>query len=413
MISRARGSRRRNCARLRLLSRRVSPEPNRRQAHLHETTTRDANTDLDDGGCSRERGGLQRRRGGQGRRRARDRRGARRSSSRRRRSPRSLGAMGTVAARPGHVATLSAPAPGRIAKVNVATGQAVQADQVLVELDQAPFEAAVQSADAAYTAAQQVASAIGAAGDRRDRRQERSGAGRGGRGKTHADVVAARRAATAVGAARTDRRRRDANDRHARRVGRSVAAAWWRSLIPGWWTCCWASRRAKRHVCTRARRSSLTSGQSSGGESLGVGTVADLSSTIDTATRSVTVRVQAPTTRRPLRIGETVFGAIAVSVASVGDRGAARGARAGGRRVSRLRRRRERRRARTRSEGRRQDEHHAPRSLEGLKAGERIVTMGAYGVQDSSKVVPPTAEGRHARRAKRRRSDSAAKPKKP
>src|SRR5262249_9208352 len=66
-----------------------------------------------------------------------------------------LGAMGTVVARPGHVATLSAPAPGRIAKVDVAAGQAVHADQVLIELDQAPFQAALQAANAAYSAAEQ------------------------------------------------------------------------------------------------------------------------------------------------------------------------------------------------------------------------------------------------------------------
>src|SRR5262249_24887252 len=71
-----------------------------------------------------------------------------------------LGAMGTVAARPGHLATLSAPAAGRVAKVNIAAGQTVQADQVLVEMDQAPFEAAVQAADAAYAAAEQAHSRL-------------------------------------------------------------------------------------------------------------------------------------------------------------------------------------------------------------------------------------------------------------
>ena len=36
-----------------------------------------------------------------------------------------LGAIGMVSARPGHIATLSAPAPSRIAKVYVAVGQRV------------------------------------------------------------------------------------------------------------------------------------------------------------------------------------------------------------------------------------------------------------------------------------------------
>src|SRR5262249_48389848 len=68
-----------------------------------------------------------------------------------------LGAIGTVSPRPGHVAALSASAPGRVAKVNVATGQAVQAGQPLIELEQQTFEAARQSAEAALTAAEEAA----------------------------------------------------------------------------------------------------------------------------------------------------------------------------------------------------------------------------------------------------------------
>src|SRR5215831_2082963 len=105
-----------------------------------------------------------------------------------------LGAMGTVAARPGHVATLSAPAAGRVSKVNVAIGQIVQADQVLVEMDQAPFQAAAQAADAAYAAAEQaharlerlVAEGIAA---RKDLEQAAADVAR-----TRADVAAAHRA---------------------------------------------------------------------------------------------------------------------------------------------------------------------------------------------------------------------------
>src|SRR5207237_1050937 len=48
---------------------------------------------------------------------------------------------------------------------------------------------------------------------------------------------------------------------------------------------------------------SLTAGQSATGEPIGVGSVIDIGGTVDTASRSVNVRVQAPTTRRPLRIG--------------------------------------------------------------------------------------------------------------
>src|SRR5262249_23754943 len=65
-----------------------------------------------------------------------------------------LGAIGTVTGRSGHVATLSAPAPGRVAAVLVSTGQAVRAGQALVVLDQAPFGAAAQAANVALATAE-------------------------------------------------------------------------------------------------------------------------------------------------------------------------------------------------------------------------------------------------------------------
>jgi len=100
----------------------------------------------------------------------------------------------------------------------------------------------------------------------------------------------------------------------------------------------------------------------------------------------VAVRVQAPTTRRPLRIGETVFGSIALStkpnaivvplealvpegdnftVFVVDAAGIAheRAVKVGGRSGAGV------------------------EITEGLQAGEKVVTYGAYGVQDSAKVV--------------------------
>ncbi|HTL95427.1 MAG TPA: biotin/lipoyl-binding protein, partial [Gemmatimonadaceae bacterium] len=68
-----------------------------------------------------------------------------------------MGALGIVAPRAGHQATLSAPAAGRVAQVYVTTGQRVRPGQRLVELDQAPFRSAAQAADAALTAAEQAA----------------------------------------------------------------------------------------------------------------------------------------------------------------------------------------------------------------------------------------------------------------
>jgi RND family efflux transporter MFP subunit len=134
-------------------------------------------------------------------------------------------------------------------------------------------------------------------------------------------------------------------------------------------------------------KTTLTAGQSQGGESLGVGRVVEVSSAVDSSTRSVAVRVQAPSTRRRLRFGETVFGAIAVAshaaaivvpiealvpegetykvfVVDANSIAHSRPVIVGGKTTS------------------------AAQITEGLKAGERIVTFGAYGVQDSAKVIP-------------------------
>src|SRR5206468_2401548 len=65
-----------------------------------------------------------------------------------------LGTLGTVMPRPGHVAALSAPQPARVTRVYVSTGQHVTQGQPLVELDQTPFRAATQAAEATLTAAE-------------------------------------------------------------------------------------------------------------------------------------------------------------------------------------------------------------------------------------------------------------------
>jgi len=62
--------------------------------------------------------------------------------------------IGTVSARSGHIASLSPPAPARIAVVYVSRGQKVSAGTALVAFEQAPFVAAAQSAEAALVAAE-------------------------------------------------------------------------------------------------------------------------------------------------------------------------------------------------------------------------------------------------------------------
>src|SRR6185437_5705636 len=66
-------------------------------------------------------------------------------------------AIGTVAARPRGLAALSAPATARVLRIDVAVGERVHAGQALVELDHAPFDAAVGTAQASFDRATRLA----------------------------------------------------------------------------------------------------------------------------------------------------------------------------------------------------------------------------------------------------------------
>jgi membrane fusion protein (multidrug efflux system) len=115
--------------------------------------------------------------------------------------------------------------------------------------------------------------------------------------------------------------------------------------------------------------------------------VVDVAGTVDSASRSVSVRVQVVAPRRPLRIGETVFGRIAVAthpsaltvpldaLVPEGDGFKVFVVDAAGV-------------AHTRPVTIGGQTTQVAEVTSGLTAGERIVTYGAYGVQDSAKVVP-------------------------
>jgi membrane fusion protein (multidrug efflux system) len=296
-----------------------------------------------------------------------------------------LGAMGTVAPRAGHIATLSAPAAGRVSRVLVTTGQTVQAGKTLIELDQAPFQAALQSANVALTAAER-------ANERAQRLAQEGIVPRKEAEQTAAELAKAR--ADAVAARRTEQLSTlhspisGVVTRMSATLGASVDPAQplveisdpsaldvLLSVTP--------SDAARVHPGTKV---SLSAGQSASGEPLGVGTVADISGTVDSATRTVAIRVQAPTTRRPLRIGETVYGAISVGTrptaivipaeALVPEGDQFKVFVVDGAGIAH---------ERDVTVGSRSNAGIEIR--DGLQAGERIVTYGAYGVQDSAKVV--------------------------
>jgi len=63
-------------------------------------------------------------------------------------------AVGTVAPRAGHIASLAAPSPTRVAKVVVSFGAHVKAGDPLVEFEQPAFDAAAKGADASLVTAE-------------------------------------------------------------------------------------------------------------------------------------------------------------------------------------------------------------------------------------------------------------------
>lgn len=297
-----------------------------------------------------------------------------------------LGAIGTVTPRPGHVAALGALQPARITRVLVAAGQRVTAGQTLVELDQAPFHASTQAAEATLAAAERSlerAQRLAAEGILPRKEADQAAAELA---KARSDAVAAQRAEqlstlrapisgvvtrvnAALGAtADVAQPLVEVADPRAVDVIVGVSSA--------------EASRIRAGATVR-----LSAGQSAAGEPLGVGHVADVGGTVDTANRSVSVRVQAPTTRRPLRIGETVFGDIEVAMhpsaivipieALVPDGEEMKVFVVDGAGVAHERK--------VAIGGRTE---RVAEVTSGLTAGERVVTYGAYGLTDSAKVAP-------------------------
>jgi RND family efflux transporter MFP subunit len=300
-----------------------------------------------------------------------------------------LSAIGVVVTRPGRYAALSAPSATRIAKVYVSEGQRIAAGAPLVEFEQVGFNADANSAEAALLAAQRAHErAVRLANEgilpRKDAEQAAADLG-----KARADAVTARRAQqlsvlrspvsgvvtrmVAVLGAPADAGQVlvEVADPSAFDVVLSVGPTEAGAVKPG-------------------NRVHLTAGEKGGGDLLGEGRVASVGAAVDTTSRSVAIRVVVSTPRRPLRLGESVYGEIAVEtrpnavvipvealvpeeagykVFVVDAKGTAtpRPVTIGGRTEIKV------------------------EILEGLTGGERVVTHGAYGIEDSAKVATPAS----------------------
>ncbi|MEO8945266.1 MAG: efflux RND transporter periplasmic adaptor subunit [Gemmatimonadaceae bacterium] len=301
-----------------------------------------------------------------------------------------VGAIGTVVSRAGHVATLSAPASAHVSRVLVTTGQTVSRGQALVELDRAPFEAALGAAQAAYNVAEQAA-------QRTQRLADEGIVARKDVELATADVARTR--------AELSTAQRDARlavlvapiagviTRMTATIGASVDPAL--PLIeiadPSALDALLSVSPSDAGRIEPGDRATLTAGMRATGEPLGSGAVSDIAAIIDSVSRAVAVRVRISSIVRQPRIGETVFGTIVTrtrhnaivipSEALVPDSGGFRVFVVDSAGI-----------AHARSVTTGANTGGGVEIVKGLVAGDRIVTYGAYGVSDSAKIQTSASE---------------------
>ncbi len=293
-------------------------------------------------------------------------------------------AVGTVSPRAGHIASLSAPSPTRVSKVYVSFGAHVKAGEPLVEFEQPAFDAAATGADASLAAAEKASA-----------RTQRL-ADEGVLPRKDAEVAAADLGTARLNAVNAKRARelstlRSPIDGVITRLNAVLGASADPTMVmveisdP---TALDALLSLSPVDAARVKigdRVELHAGAAASGAAIASGRVADISAAVDSASRGVSTRVEIAPAAGVLRIGQTVFGRIVLAehekavvvplealvptgegfkVFVVDEKGLAesRPVKIGGR------------------------TDHGAWITEGLKAGEKIVTQGAYGVDDSTKV---------------------------
>ncbi len=301
-------------------------------------------------------------------------------------------AIGEVAPRPGSVAELGAPAATRVTHVYVARGDRVRPGQPLVAFDQTTFAAEAQTARAALTNAQH-------AYERSQRLTEAGILPRKEAEQAAADLASARGTAAVAAHAQALATLRAPIGGVVTRMDAvlSASADAGKPLVeiadPAALDVTLTLSPTQAGQVKPGAAVTLSGGQNAAGEALGSGIVADVAAAVDSASHGVPVRVRVTAPARTLRIGETVFGRIAVAshadavtvppealvpegegykVFVVDAGGIAHGTpvEVGGRTQS------------------------AVEITKGVAAGQTVVTYGAYGMQDSARVVAPAAAGR-------------------
>lgn len=300
-----------------------------------------------------------------------------------------LDVVGTVSGHPGRVAQLAAPAPTRIARVGAMVGQSVAAGAMLVEFEVAPFEAAKVGAERALEVAEKAQSRAQRLADAGVLPRKEAEAAQADLANAQAAAVNARRArelavlrAPFAGVV----------TRQLAVLGASVDPS--QSLVEV------ADPNAQDVLLTlsptdaaRVRTGGLVTlfaGGSAGapeGAAVARGRVAEVGAAVDSAAGGVFARVTVTSRERPLRFGETLVGRVGLGthanalvvpnealvptgegyrVFVVDDAGVAHATavQVGGRSATGVWIR------------------------EGLTAGMRVVTGGAYGMDDGAKVAP-------------------------
>jgi membrane fusion protein (multidrug efflux system) len=300
--------------------------------------------------------------------------------------PLSVTALGTVAPRPGRYAAMSAPAPTRVAQIFVAAGQAVEKGAPLIAFERAPFDAAARSAQAAVTTAQHAhdrAVRLAQAGILPQKDVDQAA---GDLAQAQAALVTAQRAQEL---ATLQAPLSGVVTRISAVVGASVDVS--QPLVeiadPSALDIVFSLTPSEVAPVRVGQAVAFWAGEAARGEALGTGAVSAVAAAVDSATRAVEVRVRVTRSGRSLKIGESAFGRIAVGahpravtvplealvpdgdgfkVFVVDVHGIAH--------------------AQPVTVGARSEA--LAEVTAGLSGGETVVTYGAFGVEDSAKIVP-------------------------
>lgn len=294
-----------------------------------------------------------------------------------------VASTGVVTPRPGALAVLSAPAPGRVAAIHVGVGDPVAPGAALVSLDRAPFEAGYRQALAAQQAARQAldrATRLGRAGiaPRKEVEQAQSALAQSegalvvARRALEFSVLRAPLAGVVTRIAATLDAQVDANQPLVEVVDPS---------------------RLEIRLALNPRDAArvrpgmpLTFNAADGSpDTLGTGTIVAVSAMIDSVARSVEVRARVTQSARAVRIGETVSARMTLGLiqnalivpegALVPEGSGFRVFVVGGDGIAR---------ARAVTVGIRAGA--GAQITSGVRAGERVVTDGAYALNDSTRV---------------------------